>query len=241
MPELTNPPNHLPRRKRHAPARRSGAFTLLETALATVIVGVGVLALVEAQTAFLRSNGWSTQSATATYLANEIRELTRRLPKHDPISGLYLDTSGGGSTLRGWGPNAGATTVADFNHLDAFDGLRLSFDGDADLTDHDLPGPVDAFGAVIPEIDAAGTIVRDRNGAPVPVNGWSQIITVQKIDPFNSSLAYANNAVLPANTGTGFKGLAVDKFPLRVSVTVTYRGPFDSQEAAIATVSWIVP
>ena len=51
--------------------RRSGAggFTLIETAMATVIIGVGVLALVEAQTAFLKSNTWTSQAATATYLA----------------------------------------------------------------------------------------------------------------------------------------------------------------------------
>ena len=60
-------------------------FTLIETALATVIIGVGVLALVDSQAAFLASNAWSTQTATANYLANEIREMTRRLPKHDPV------------------------------------------------------------------------------------------------------------------------------------------------------------
>src|SRR5205085_2463013 len=79
------------RQRRQAGAR---GFTLIETALATVIIGVGVLALLEAQQAFMKSNDWSTQAATATYLANEIREMTRKLPRHDPVTGLTLQTSG---------------------------------------------------------------------------------------------------------------------------------------------------
>jgi hypothetical protein len=222
-------------------ARRSAAFTLLETALATVIIGVGVLALVEAQTAFLRSNGWSSQSATGTYLANEIRELTRRLPKHDPVNGLFLQGSGTTATLVGWGPSPGAVTVEDFNHVDAFDGMRFASDGSAGFTDRDLPGPVDAFGSLIPQINDDGSIVRDAQGNPRPMQGWAQIVTVQKVDPFNPSVTYPPERTLPMNTGTGFSGLAVDQFPLRVTVRVTYRGPFDSAENTVATVSWIVP
>lgn len=221
--------------------RRSGAFTLLETALATVIVGVGVLALVEAQTAFLRSNNWSSHSATATYLANEIRELTRKLPKHDPVNGLFMQGTGTSATLVGWGPATGSVTVDDFNHLTAFDGMRFASNGSAGFSDGDLPGPIDAFGAIIPQINDDGSIVRDREGNPVPMTGWAQIVTVQKVDPFNASVVYNDNATLPANTGTGFSGLAVDQFPLRVTVRVTFRGQFDSQESTVASVSWIVP
>ena len=48
-------------------SRRGSArgFTLIETALTTVIIGVGVVAIVEAQQAFMRSNGWSSEAATA--------------------------------------------------------------------------------------------------------------------------------------------------------------------------------
>src|SRR5947207_15139388 len=65
-------------------------FTLLETALAMVIVMVGVLAMIEAQQGFIHTNSWSSHEATATYLANEIRERMRSLPLHDPISGLTV-------------------------------------------------------------------------------------------------------------------------------------------------------
>jgi hypothetical protein len=64
---------------------------------------------------------------------------------------------------------------------------------------------------------------------------------VAKVDPFNNSRTYVNNATLPADASTGFKGLAIDKFPLRVTVTVKYRGPFDSTDTNMGTVSWIVP
>src|SRR5438132_13329642 len=94
--------------------RRPG-FTLIKTALATVIIGVGVLALVQAQEGFLRSNSWSTQAATANYLAGEIRELTRRLPRHDPVNGLYIS----GNQLIGWGPRAGDVGPRDFAYLSA--------------------------------------------------------------------------------------------------------------------------
>lgn len=62
-------------------------FTLIEAALATVIVGVGVLAIVEAQQSFHRKNLWAVQSGVATRLGNEIREMTLNLPRHDPVTG----------------------------------------------------------------------------------------------------------------------------------------------------------
>ena len=77
------------------PRSRHG-FTLIETALATVIVGTGVLAIVSAQQAFHIKNNWSTHASTATLLGNEIREMTMSLPRHDPVNGLAnLDTPGG--------------------------------------------------------------------------------------------------------------------------------------------------
>jgi hypothetical protein len=221
-------------------ARSTRAFTLIEAALATVIVGVGVLALVEAQTAFLRSNSWSTQAATATYLANEIRELTYKLPKHDPVNGLWIDTASG-NALRGWGPKTGDMGPQDFDHIDAFDGITFRSGGDAGWDDGDLPGPIDGFGTVIPDVDANGAIRRDLNGNPLPLQGWSQEVIVRKIDPFNPGVMYTRDAVLPANAGTGFKGLAVDEFPVRVTVIVRYRGPFDSTDVELARVSWLVP
>lgn len=223
-------------RPRPAPLRRG--FTLIETALATVIIGVGVLALVQAQESFIKSNAWSSQAATANYLAGEIRELTRRLPKFDPVNGLFVDGAG---TLRGWIPRPTDTGPRDFAYVTAFDGLKFASGGSTGWADGDLPGPIDAFGTVIPDVDGNGEIRTTFGGAPIPLQGWSQEVFVTKIDPFNNSITYAKTDTLAANPTTGFKGLAIDKFPLRVTVVVKYRGPFDSADFEMARVSWIVP
>lgn len=232
-------PGFVSSRRGRGRAGRRG-FTLIETALTTVIIGVGVLALVEAQQAFLRVTDWSSHAATATYLANEIRELTRSLPRHDPVTGLYIQDDNGNSVVRGWGPEPGEVTLADLDDIDDFDGLRLAADGTPGIEDGDLPGPVDGFGSVIPEILADGTVLVDGDGNPMALRGWAQEIRVEKIHPFDTSRVMAPGDVLPPD-GTGFKGIGVDRFPLRVTVNVLYRGTFDAQEQVIATVVWIVP
>lgn len=225
---------------RHPRCRGRRGFTLIETALATIIVGVGVLALVESQTAFIKANAWSTHSATGTYLANEIRELTRRMPRHDPVTGLYTQSVNGTATLMGWGPEAGETSIEDFDDIDDFDGLRLRWTGTPGLSDNDLPGPIDAFGQVIPQINTDGTAALDAQGEPLPLQGWTQEISVVKVDPTNYSTVMADDATLPAENG-GFTGLGVDQFPLRVTVTVRFRGVFDTEDQTVAVVTWIVP
>ena len=227
----------LRRRRRRADRR---AFTLIETSLALVIIAVGVLALIEAQTAFIKTNDWSSHAATANYLANEVRELMRRIPNHDPVTGLYFQNGAGGNVLRGWGPDAGETGVEDFDDVDDFDGINISFTGTAGLADSDLPGPVDAFGAVIPEINNDGAMVHDADGAVTPLRGWSQRVRVAKIDPFDPSVAYPDGQVLGTQPN-GFTGLDVDRFPLRVSVDVFFRGVFDSEDQLVTTVTWIKP
>jgi Tfp pilus assembly protein PilV len=88
-----------------------GGFTLLETALALIIVGVGVLAIVSAQQAFHRQNAWSTHAGIAAHLANEIREMTLNLTRHDPVTGATF-----------WGPEPNEASLVDYDDLDDFDG-----------------------------------------------------------------------------------------------------------------------
>jgi hypothetical protein len=168
--------------------------------------------------------------------------MTRRLPKHDPVTGLYFAAAaqGGGQQLKGWGPDTGENSTEDYDDIDDFDGLTLAFNGTAGRTDGDLPGPIDAFGTLIPEISATGAVRQDASGQPMNLQGWSQHILVEKVSPTNFSTVYSQDAVLPADN-TGFRGLAVDQFPLRVTVTVTYQGPYDAQASTVAQVSWIVP
>jgi len=199
-----------------------------------------VLALIDAQQAFMRSNNWSTHAATGTYLANEIREMTRKLPKHDPVTGLWLQTVSGNITLQGWGPETGESVVGDFDDLDDFDGITFNADGSVNPADGDLPGPLDAFGSIIPEISADGTVPVDEDRIPLALQGWSQEVQVEKVDPFDTGVIRTNAYTQPA-APPNFPGRAVDKFPLRVTVTVRYQGRFEENAIDVAKVVWIVP
>jgi type II secretory pathway pseudopilin PulG len=216
----------------HTGARGAGrrsrrGFTLLEAAMATVIIGVGVLALVEAQSTFLRSNEYSTSSATGTYLANEIRERMRKIPKYDPVNGLVINAG----QLVGWGPRPWMTGVRDWNNMTCYSGAVFGSGGQ--------PGPIDSAGRVVTNILPDGTVELDGSGNPVPLRGWKQMVTVEKVDPFNFNTVRANSYVRPA--AGALTALAVDQFPLRITVRVTYQGPLDNAAQEVAKVSWIAP
>lgn len=209
-------------------------FTLLETSLAVVIIGVGVLALLEAQQAFLYKNAWSTQSTTATLLASEIREMTRNMPRHDQFSGgLYWENPESETGFRGWGPESGETEASDFDDLDDLDGVMFGDAAPDGLTiDRRLPGPVDAFGEIITETLWSGETATDENGDALSMDGWSQYVEVSKVSPDNFTLALVNDA-----TDTD---LELDEYPIRVTVSVYYQSQFDSQPEEVTQASWVV-
>jgi prepilin-type N-terminal cleavage/methylation domain-containing protein len=200
-------------------------FTLLECALAIVILGVGVLAVIEAQGAFFRANRFSSNAATAGYLAGEIRERMRGLPKHDPVTGLWLQ----GTTLRGWGPESGETLVEDFDDIDDFDSQEFGR-GAAQA------GPITARGTVIPQVNFDG-IVETASGNPVPLRGWRQTVEVVKVEPTDYSVVRADSF----ERLSAAPRLSVDQFALRVTVTVTFQGPDDPAPVEMARLSWVVP
>lgn len=226
---LIDSPLAPPPRPRRRPRR---AFTLLETSLATVIIAVGVLALIEAQEVFSRNNDYSSASATGSYLANELRERMRILPRHDPVTGLYFRTVNTSQELVGWGREDGELGILDFDDLDDFDGAVFGAGGT-------LPGPVDSTGRTVPEIGPDGLPLIE-NDAEVPLRGWSQSVTIEKVDPqnFNTVRPHAyTRAAVPPN----FPGLAVDQFPLRVTVSVRYMAPGETTSREMAKVVWIAP
>lgn len=216
-----------PQRQRTRSRPLAPGFTLLETLMALVIIGVGVLAFVDAQTAFHRSNSWSSQAATSQLLANEIRELSRRLTRHDPVTGLSLN----GGVLIGWGREPGEVTVDDIDDLDDLDGVTFGGGGT-------FLGPIDAFGEVIPQIDRTGNVVMD-NGNPVPMIGWVQRVFVDKVDPYNFVTARSDSYEQPASSSLPL--IAVDQFPVRVTVIVEYQSLSDSMPREITRTSWVIP
>ncbi|MCZ6735691.1 MAG: prepilin-type N-terminal cleavage/methylation domain-containing protein [Planctomycetota bacterium] len=150
-------------RSRPISRRRPRGFTLIETALATIIVGVGVLAMVTAQQAFHKKNSWSTHVSTATALANEIREMTWNLPRHDPVTGIIYDPITG-AMIGGWGPEDNEGWVGDFDDLDDFDGDGGGLVFSAELNN----GPINARREIIANM-----------------NGWAQIVGAYSVDPFD--------------------------------------------------------
>jgi len=64
-------------------ARCHGGFTIIETAMATAVVGIGIVAMVHAMAAGTKVNSQGRDITHAIFLAQEIREWTLQLPFSD--------------------------------------------------------------------------------------------------------------------------------------------------------------
>lgn len=91
------------------PARRT-AFTLIEAALVTSIVGIGVVAMLQLLAAGTASNSAGAEMTTALNLAKGIREMSLGLAFSDE------------TTPTNWGPDAGETNVGLYDDIDDLDG-----------------------------------------------------------------------------------------------------------------------
>ena len=93
---------------------KSSGFTLLESALATIIIGVGVVAIMGLFDACTRQNQAGAQATTAMMLAGHIQELMEGLPFCDPVKGAAT-----------FGPETGESLTT-FNDIDDFDGQTFN-------------------------------------------------------------------------------------------------------------------
>jgi hypothetical protein len=165
-------------------------------------------------------------------LANEIRELSRKLPRHDPVTGLSITVNNGVATVQGWGTEAGETTVDDIDDIDDLDALIFGEGGD-------FPGPIDAFGEVVPDVNIYGEVSLDDDDNIRTLQGWSQQVTVEKVDPYNFATVRAPSY---AQTRSGqLPAIAPDAFPLRVTVRVFFQDTNADEATEVTRMTWILP
>jgi prepilin-type N-terminal cleavage/methylation domain-containing protein len=86
--------------RQYGSGRVRDGFTLIEIAVATAIVGIGVAALMAALAAGTRTNRSGQRIAQAVFLIQEIREWSLKLPFTDPDPDDYGNPPGSD----GWDP-----------------------------------------------------------------------------------------------------------------------------------------
>src|SRR5689334_13019698 len=87
------------------------AFTLIETTLTTIIVGLAITALVKLVLMNTQQNRYTQRLTTGCLLAENVREMMAGLPFTDPSNGTLSFGKESGETL------------ATFNDVDDFDGF----------------------------------------------------------------------------------------------------------------------
>ncbi len=94
--------------RRSVPARVRRGFTLPEVALATVIIGMGVVGVMQLTVTCTQTNAAANHQTVALFLANNIQEMLADLPFDDPA---------------GTGFGTEELDVSQFDDIDDFNGL----------------------------------------------------------------------------------------------------------------------
>ena len=157
-----------------------GGFTLIEVAVATTIVGVGLAALMVSVESSTRVNDVGGKLAQGTFLAQEIREWSLALPFSDP------DAADAG---RPPGPDGTdpQTSVDDLDDFYGADGLGTTY-----------KPPRDGMGNAIASLpDWSQTITmawRDPNNVAAPATaGTTGVIYVHVSVAYRDKAVYATN------------------------------------------------
>lgn len=233
-------------RRRQAAARSSlrAGFTLLETMLAVLIVAIGVLAAVDAQTYFDRSNSWSSQSTVGMYLANEVRQAMEGKPRHENSGIAATPGSDSGETATGAGFLDTADDIDDFHNVTFGPALGTNASGQPLALGERVAtaGAINASGAVISDVRLLATAAGEAGTLTgLTLQDWSQHVTVEKVSPRDLTNVVAWNVGVAANGSS--PAFAVDRLPLRVTVDVYYRPAwvrYRDRDLPVATLTWVV-
>ena len=151
-----------------APRRR--AFTLVETTLTTIIVGLAITALVKLVLTSTQQNRYTQRLTIGCLLAENGREMLANLPFCDPAEATLI-----------FGPEPGEVP-ATYNDVDDFDGFDST-------VRPDLP-----VGSPVGVVDAARRVITTTvNGVqqvPAEWANWRQQIAVDPIDPNNLATVF---------------------------------------------------
>ena len=197
-------------------------FTLIEAALAILIVGVGVTALLELLTAGTMSNAAATELTTAINLANNIHEITIGAGTTYTWQGNWAAghsynpgdaVSNGGTYYICVSAVSGATAPA----LDSAHWIATLLMGFQDPTN---PGSANTKGSSTPtQYNDIWDLNGDTYSPPLDVDrnpiaayaNWAQQVTIQSVDPNNVNSVRPNDPTIPT---------------ARVTVTITHHGKF---------------
>ncbi|HYE19601.1 MAG TPA: hypothetical protein VEA69_14210 [Tepidisphaeraceae bacterium] len=136
---------------------RTRAFTLIEAAVTTVIVGVGFVATLELLASGAMATREGAELATAQNLAGNVREAMARVAFADPSQPTH------------WGPEAGESTAAQFDDVDDFDGWTspgTPIDGCATPLGSDFAGWTQAVAVTTVSADSVGVALPHGTAAP---------------------------------------------------------------------------
>jgi prepilin-type N-terminal cleavage/methylation domain-containing protein len=97
----------------HANLKARRGFTLMEVAMGTMIIGLGVVSVLQLTAKLTVSQVGAVDMTVAVNLANNIHELFYNLHFADPVTPAH------------WGPETGET-LATYNDNDDFDGSSFS-------------------------------------------------------------------------------------------------------------------
>jgi prepilin-type N-terminal cleavage/methylation domain-containing protein len=142
-------------------ARGRRGFTLIEAAIVTVIIGVGVVSMLQLLAAGTVSNSEGTELTTAINLANNVREFSLGLAYYDPDTDMTVN------------PPKYEWNTKEAN-VKAYDNI-MDLDGPTD-TGNQADDPASGYQKFSPPLDV-------RRDTINTYSGWEQWVKVETVSP----------------------------------------------------------